>query len=372
MSAEPKQTIGDNLRAFAKQRRDAAGGPFEPNPVTCKLLQDEVARKFSARTIARQTTPPGWLAAFWVRLAFGLVALFTVATIFWTPKNSEQSTELAEKPNKVVPPRPASTPQPAPPAAGSGLGGGSPVPSEQLVLRQNDAEVGQRYGLIPRPAREPNLFLQTPAADTGPSLESKPNATATQAPLEAFTSSVDKLSKREETTADSRLTAREKAAADQLRQAKEVPLASAAANRPEAPLSFAGSGGTNVYFLSQTDVRAKYRRNFNSPPVPPVLRSFQVQQSGANVRILDADGSVYEGTASSVGNVSFRAVGTNQSVNQLVVISGELYSDTNQTAAAQNRGLSNGNLSAQAITLRGKASIGRNVKIPIEASETTR
>ena len=82
--------------------------------------------------------------------------------------------------------------------------------------------------------------------------------------------------------------------------------------------------------------------------------------------------SVAAGTANSIGNMVFRAAGTNQSVNQLVVISGELQSDTNQTAAARNRGLSNGNSSSQAVTLRGKASIGRNLEMPIEASGTAR
>jgi hypothetical protein len=37
----------------------------------------------------------------------------------------------------------------------------------------------------------------------------------------------------------------------------------------------------------------RYRVNFNSPPVPNVLRSFQVEQTGRQIRVVDADGSVY-------------------------------------------------------------------------------
>src|SRR5262245_52054842 len=70
MSARPNQSIGDQLRAFAKQRRDAIGAPLEPHAAARKVLQDEVARTFSARTIARQTKSSNWLAAFWVRLSF--------------------------------------------------------------------------------------------------------------------------------------------------------------------------------------------------------------------------------------------------------------------------------------------------------------
>jgi hypothetical protein len=38
-----------------------------------------------------------------------------------------------------------------------------------------------------------------------------------------------------------------------------------------------------------------YRVNFNSPPTLNVLNSFQLEQNGRLVRIVDADGSTYEG-----------------------------------------------------------------------------
>jgi hypothetical protein len=70
----------------------------------------------------------------------------------------------------------------------------------------------------------------------------------------------------------------------------------------------------------------KYRENRNSPAVPQVLTRFEVQPAGANVRIIDADGSVYAGAAAPEANeaqpFSFRAVGTNKSLNQLVVFTG--------------------------------------------------
>lgn len=40
---------------------------------------------------------------------------------------------------------------------------------------------------------------------------------------------------------------------------------------------------------------AGLRRNLNSPPMPPVLKSFQVEQSGSRITIVDGDGSVYAG-----------------------------------------------------------------------------
>src|SRR5262249_28729833 len=154
---------------------------------------------------------------------------------------------------------PASTP-----AAGKVLGGGGTGQPDLLALkqRQNEAEVEQRYGLIPQTAPEPNSLFRKPddartvenqPADaeslpkpvlpqddsriasapvpsaTGPvlSLKSKPSSTAAQAPLEAFPSSVDKVSKLEDSPASTILTARDKDDAEQVRKAKEVALASA-------------------------------------------------------------------------------------------------------------------------------------------------
>src|SRR5262245_55323161 len=115
MSAKPNQFVGDQLRTFAKQRREAVGAPFEPHPATRKLLQDEVARTFSARTIARQTRPSSWLAAFWVRLglAGGLVTLFMIALIFWAPKESEEKPRLTRNAGRLESdPKAASVPLP--------------------------------------------------------------------------------------------------------------------------------------------------------------------------------------------------------------------------------------------------------------------
>ncbi len=48
--------------------------------------------------------------------------------------------------------------------------------------------------------------------------------------------------------------------------------------------------------FQQVDSRALYRQNFNSPPVPDVMKDFAFERTGDRVRIVDADGSTYEGT----------------------------------------------------------------------------
>lgn len=57
----------------------------------------------------------------------------------------------------------------------------------------------------------------------------------------------------------------------------------------------AGEAGQVQQRFQQVDNLAGYRRNFNSPPVPPVMKEFSFQLAGDRVRIVDADGSTYEG-----------------------------------------------------------------------------
>lgn len=62
----------------------------------------------------------------------------------------------------------------------------------------------------------------------------------------------------------------------------------------------AGGGDAAVtQRFQQLDTRANLRLNFNSPPVPQVMQDFAFERSGDRVRIVDADGSTYEGTVLS-------------------------------------------------------------------------
>lgn len=72
--------------------------------------------------------------------------------------------------------------------------------------------------------------------------------------------------------------------------------ASAPATRMLAFSAEPGGGGAAVtQRFKQLDTRSLYRQNFNSPPVPQVMQDFDFERSGDRVRIVDADGSTYEG-----------------------------------------------------------------------------
>ncbi|PYJ87864.1 MAG: hypothetical protein DME22_00160 [Verrucomicrobia bacterium] len=144
---------------------------------------------------------------------------------------------------------------------------------------------------------------------------------------------------------------------------------------------FGVAAATNQVALNETGQQyaqvRRYRVNFNSPPMPNVLRSFEVEQSGKQLRVVDADGSIYDGAiegpeneefakrvvaaqtaqadlkkkvepearrVESVSetaygetagrqNVFFHVAGTNRTLNQLVVFQGNFLTNTNQTSA---------------------------------------
>jgi hypothetical protein len=180
--------------------------------------------------------------------------------------------------------------------------------------------------------------------------------------------------------------------------------------------------------LTQRFAQAQnYRRNFNSPPPPNVLNSFQLEQNGPQIRIVDADGSTYEGQIEEPGielekrakftaeaavelkkvqadgadqtqwanqngaanrNFWFRVAGTNRTLNQSVMFAGNLQvADTNaqstvtvngvtagitiapQSGAlpAQNAPLQN-QLLLQNTRVQGRAIIGAGNRVEIDAT----
>lgn len=180
------------------------------------------------------------------------------------------------------------------------------------------------------------------------------------------------------------------------------------------------SNAVGLYF-SQGAVRARYRQNFNSPPMPNVLQTFEIQRDHANVRVIDADGSIYEGTIQTVATTadseraairrealigrvepgkaknqaaraqsdeatplvnfqsapgelesfSFNAVGTNRSLNQRVVFMGSFQAATNIVFAGSGGSLGRGGFGGGGIGRPSQAlpkAPSSNVGIPAQTA----
>ena len=160
--------------------------------------------------------------------------------------------------------------------------------------------------------------------------------------------------------------------------------------------------------------QAPLRRNFQSPPRPAVLNQFQLKQSGNTITIVDQDGSVYSGEmgvildaaksmekdaadrksnlaetsrasvsrtrASDAMGQYFRVIGTNVTLQQPIVVYGELvpYSALTNAAAAGlrggafNRAAGSLNESNQTVVpaqmqIQGRVQIGENQEMILDA-----
>ncbi len=165
----------------------------------------------------------------------------------------------------------------------------------------------------------------------------------------------------------------------------------------------------------------RYRVNFNSPPMPNVLRSFEIAQDGQQIRVVDADGSVYDGAIQSntsaemvraqvarissatdlkkalkpaesasmmragepgpAQNAFFRVAGTNRTLNQLVVFEGNFLATANPTnevlpeakvsldkrVVAPRQSLSLQSQQVPNSSIQGQATIGEGNRIQINA-----
>jgi hypothetical protein len=554
MPDEPNNQIEEQLKAWARKRRQEAGAPFEMHPATRKLLQDEVARTFPAphRREPKPDIAPSWLAVFWPKLVWALpiLAVTAIAAALLLPDMSSgkfrgrRALELArqneqetsgyarqvesrdkakaqggagevlvahEQAERTPVPSVQSSESPSPAAAGRAAGEStatsSPVqeptvttaksareslargeaekdsalayadtarpksgtsPQQTLAdrgLKQHQEQAApKRYGVAPaekaeaggsagsraralsaapaasdpsapaqisaaKPLAEAQAALNQPARSDkfgeGPSPESK-----------AATRGVDGPTERQPGLTDEKLELALKSSEDRVAVPSDVAVG--------VQLRPAGAESTDryAYFSAAAAAQAtrqfaqvrEYRVNLNSPPVPNVLTSFQLEQNGRQVRIVDADGSTYDGqiedlpaesgriagvsqakdadqlkkTAAAVRaqprtgaarrdalgdlnqNLGFRVAGTNRSLNQLVVFEGNLLAHTNglnilatgigDSAAvpAQPPPVQLGQpvlfqnaIQAQSARIQGQATIGGSNRIEINAVPAT-
>ncbi|HOY58541.1 MAG TPA: hypothetical protein PK640_10460, partial [Verrucomicrobiota bacterium] len=104
----------------------------------------------------------------------------------------------------------------------------------------------------------------------------------------------------------------------------------------EAGLPPASEVTTRPRQFVRANKASQFRRNFNSPPMPTVLESFDVDLTQSGVMIIDADGSEYRGTVdwaadqntedatSQARGLAFEARGVHRTTGESVVFTGWL------------------------------------------------
>ena len=274
MPSEPKKPIEQMLEALAKARRAEFGDdPKMPNPMRARL-HEEIARAGAAEE-ENVESRPSWVTMFWPRLtvAAALATLIVLVPAIWW----NRSHPLAE--------------------------------SGDLALR--DRTAGAADGLNPAVRAEDTLAKAPAVSATEPTVNLADNSQIKVEPAatpaseaEALASSTHVAQGRAATELPSQVTKDEIASAKIQSAPAAAPAAGAdskaksdtmaAAAPPVAQPSSAGSLGMTQQFSQQSGVQS-FRNNAQVSRAANVLNTFQVQQEGSEIRVLDADGSTYTG-----------------------------------------------------------------------------
>jgi hypothetical protein len=249
MPPEPKKPIEELLEASAKARRAEFGAdPKMPNPMRARL-HDEIARA------TREDEPKvrrswHWFAIPW---PIGTVAAAVVIAAFVMWRSHELQPQRESRQLATNEPRAANEVlQPAAP--------------------QNAAKSADSF----REDAAPAQHEETKALDNAGSISAD-------------------IAKAE----DERSNARKKFADVAITPTEKIPSAAATeTNAASAPASLAqnekAAGYINQQFsqsLSRAELRGSKLKQANN-----VLNTFQIQQNGNQIRVVDADGSTYTGT----------------------------------------------------------------------------
>ena len=269
------------LEALAKARRAEFGDdPKMPNPMRARL-HEEIARAGAAEE-ENVESRPSWVTMFWPRLtvAAALATLLVLVPAIWW----NRSHPLAESGDLALRDR----------TAGAANGPNAAVPAEDTL------------------AKAPAVSATEPTVNLADNSQIKVEPAATPASeAEALASSTRVAQGRAATELPSQVTKDEIASAKIQSAPAAAPAAGAdskaksdtmaAAAPPVAQPSSAGSLGTKQQFSQQSAVQS-FRNNAQVSRSANVLNTFQVQQQGSEIRVLDADGSTYTGKIEQLAN----------------------------------------------------------------------
>jgi hypothetical protein len=361
MANEPERPIETLLRAAAKKRRDEAGAPFELHVADRRLLQGEVARTFSKPQPATSSFA-ALLGQLWPRFAWGVGILAVLGLSVWLllplPRHDKPEALLARNQpvseamtEKELPPAPTAAPatiaaEPAPAAK---------TKSAEVAYVETPppgrASPASQFGMAP-PLLARDSSVAQDERQARKEVSEKPADARSDQPALEYKSLPTVASANRTASAPLATNGRSESAADALKGAKSLAV-------------------TQRFVQTEPATAARALFKDKASPARAVLASFQLEQTGSQLRIVDDDGSVYSGyvqpaggggrersaqagapavagaarapavalkqvTASNLDSdqlasqsYSFRVAGTNRSLNQKVVFTGDLLTTTN-------------------------------------------
>jgi len=278
MPSEPKKPIEQMLEALAKARRAEFGDDAKmPNPMRARL-HEEIARTGAAED-EKVESRGSWVTRFWPRVtvAAALATLIVLVPAIWW----NQSHPLGEVANVAVRDRTAGAADGLNPAAASEdtLAKAPAVSATEATV--NLADNGQiKIEPAATPASEAGALASSTRVLKGRGATEFPNQVT-----KGFTDKKIAAAKIQAAPA-----AAPAAGADLKAESDRI----AGASPPVAQPSSVGSLGTRQQFSQQAAVQS-FRSKAQLSRAANVLNTFQVEQQGSEIRVLDADGSTYTG-----------------------------------------------------------------------------
>ena len=266
------------LEALAKARRAEFGDDAKmPNPMRARL-HEEIARAGAAED-EKVESRGSWLTMFWPRVtvAAALATLIVLVPAIWW----NQSHPLSTPGNVALRDRAAGAADRLNPAAAS----------EDTLAKASAASATEPTVNLADNNQvkiEPAAVLSSEAEASKSSTHFAQGRAATESPSEVTKGFTDKE------IAAAKIQAAPAAAPAAGANSKAESDKMAAAAPPVAQPSSAGSLGTKQQFSQQSAVQS-FRNNAQVSRAANVLNTFQVEQQGSEIRVLDADGSTYTG-----------------------------------------------------------------------------
>jgi hypothetical protein len=277
MASDPKKPIAQMLEALAKARRAEFGDDAKmPNPMRARL-HEEIARTGAAED-EHVESRESWLTRFWPRVtvAAALATLIVlVPAILWN-----RSHPLADSGELALRDR----------AAGAADELNSAVPAKDTLAKAPAESATEATVNL----ADNSQIKVEPAATPASAAE----ALASSTRVEQGRGVIESPSELAKGFADKKIAAAETQVAPAApavgADSKTKTNTTAGAARPVAQPSSAGTPATTQQFAQQSAVQS-FRNNAQVSPSANVLNTFQVQQQGNEIRVLDADGSTYTG-----------------------------------------------------------------------------
>jgi hypothetical protein len=442
---EPERPIEKILRAAAAKRRAEPGKALSLHPVDRKALQAEVAKVHGAKAEPAKSTGRGW-AGLWPRIgwSFALVVGLAVAVTMMLPRSGPGPRSFTLAQNELS--RTAITPGQSSASATRSVRDDREADRFQTTTTAGQRKEAQSPAAAPsRPeatAAAPALAERrrygvaqtaTPAAPPPPGASTTPaNEPMSERLLKAKDANVTDLAaarlsdSKVQTTNMVHSTLSSAAASNQEGQLADRSKQEVAANgaSPRAPAASALSvqPGPQIEKPAPLTLRHKFVQALPSAGIagvlaqstPPILSSFDFEQTGSAIRIIDQDGSIYQGTTQSPPAVNrrfrgrgigdslaststyyfdrnspstlFTVAGTNVTSGQFITFQGQLLGSATKTStqdlemkrstspsssSASGTAGTSGLLSTD-VQLSGTLKIGTNVPVGIRALPQSR